>query len=336
MKTVLDQKNYLEERNRQLLYVTPKTCSEQTFRSKLDSMSKNVPRSTSFTNGRVEFQVTDRENSEEVSRLYGDMEMLRARLSESEDAENTLRQQLSDIKTLNVDLYEKLRIADESASKTQREMSKMKSRHKQEIESLNSTIALLSSHETSDETQKNTENQKLREAIAKKFEDHMETVKMLTDKQHEMHNVSEKLNQFEELCKEQTEKLRKYPEMAEELTELRANYAETLKELLECRKTLEELGGHLSESKLKIVELKEEFLPLSEAQWEKDSDVESCKSCNVQFSYSRRKHHCRNCGSIFCQACSNARVRLPSSSKAVRVCINCYNHLKNRQISVTD
>uniref|UniRef100_A0A1I7YUS7 FYVE-type domain-containing protein n=1 Tax=Steinernema glaseri TaxID=37863 RepID=A0A1I7YUS7_9BILA len=325
MKTVLDQKNYLEERNRQLM-------------SKIENLNKTMTRSCSLSNGRAQFQVTDREMSEDMSRLEDEIHTLKARLSETEDAENTLRQQLSDTKALNVDLYEKLRIAEEATSKAQRELKKTKQHWQQEKEQLNQTIALLTSHNShnSDETKKDEENQSLREQIANKFEEHIETMRMLSDKQHEVHDVSEKLEKFEELCKEQTEKLKKYPEMEEELTELRVNYADTYKELMECREALKELGFHLSESKLRIVELKEEFLPLSEAQWEKDSDVSNCKSCDVLFSYSRRKHHCRNCGAIFCQSCSNARVRLPSSSKAVRVCITCYNHLTNRQNSLTD
>ena len=50
---------------------------------------------------------------------------------------------------------------------------------------------------------------------------------------------------------------------------------------------------HDCRSKLKVIELQEELLPMSEAQWEKDSNVNSCEGCNIQFTVSKRKHHCR-------------------------------------------
>lgn len=34
--------------------------------------------------------------------------------------------------------------------------------------------------------------------------------------------------------------------------------------------------------------------------WIKDDGVEKCHSCAIRFSFSERKHHCRNCGKVFC------------------------------------
>lgn len=35
------------------------------------------------------------------------------------------------------------------------------------------------------------------------------------------------------------------------------------------------------------------------------------------------QHHCRNCGDIFCNECSDQKMQLPSSAKPVRVCDGC-------------
>ncbi|VDN20948.1 unnamed protein product [Gongylonema pulchrum] len=121
-----------------------------------------------------------------------------------------------------------------------------------------------------------------------------------------------------------------------EFEELTVSYKYKSEKLEDCEKALEELGGHLYESKLKVVELKEELLPLSEAEWEKDANVANCKGCNLQFSMSKRKHHCRNCGSIFCNSCTDARVKLPSNAKPVRVCLHCYNLLRSRHNSTLE
>ena len=36
------------------------------------------------------------------------------------------------------------------------------------------------------------------------------------------------------------------------------------------------------------------------------------------------QHHCRSCGQIFCDACSDNKLALPSAAKPVRVCDNCF------------
>ncbi|XP_070557798.1 rabenosyn-5-like [Ptychodera flava] len=38
--------------------------------------------------------------------------------------------------------------------------------------------------------------------------------------------------------------------------------------------------------------------------WAPDEDVRNCLTCGDKFSLSRRKHHCRLCGTILCQRCS--------------------------------
>lgn len=44
--------------------------------------------------------------------------------------------------------------------------------------------------------------------------------------------------------------------------------------------------------------------------WENDGDVGSCRGCNRKFTFFLRKHHCRRCGRIHCDACSSHRAHL--------------------------
>jgi len=94
-------------------------------------------------------------------------------------------------------------------------------------------------------------------------------------------------------------------------------------------KTLEELGQQLSWNKLQLDSMKEETQVAG--AWERDSDALSCKLCDKEFNIARRKHHCRNCGGIFCDSCSDNKMELPSSGKKLRVCDNCYTLLIDRQ-----
>ncbi|XP_032697656.1 RUN and FYVE domain-containing protein 2 isoform X2 [Lontra canadensis] len=98
----------------------------------------------------------------------------------------------------------------------------------------------------------------------------------------------------------------------------------------EQEQALQELGNKLSESKLKIEDIKEANKALQGLVWLKDKEATHCKLCETEFSLSKRKHHCRNCGEIFCNACSDNELPLPSSPKPVRVCDSCHALLIQR------
>ena len=40
-------------------------------------------------------------------------------------------------------------------------------------------------------------------------------------------------------------------------------------------------------------------------QWVKDTNIQHCHNCKIQFTVLNRKHHCRNCGKIYCSKCSD-------------------------------
>ncbi|XP_043836065.1 lateral signaling target protein 2 homolog [Dromiciops gliroides] len=60
--------------------------------------------------------------------------------------------------------------------------------------------------------------------------------------------------------------------------------------------------------------------------WVPDHACFHCTACQTPFSLTRRRHHCRNCGKIFCSRCSSNSVPLPwfGYMKPVRVCDHCY------------
>lgn len=67
-------------------------------------------------------------------------------------------------------------------------------------------------------------------------------------------------------------------------------------------------------------------LTLMAPVWVPDELVTSCTSCDQPFTLLRRRHHCRNCGNIYCNQCSSHSIPLSQYgyNKPVRVCDRCF------------
>ena len=110
-------------------------------------------------------------------------------------------------------------------------------------------------------------------------------------------------------------------------------------------KALHEMGEFMAKNAVLLNEYEQQQRQAKEQVWEDDSQATECKGCTKAFNVSRRfvpysslasvvseshrvarhrrKHHCRNCGGVFCNDCSNRKMPLPSSPKPVRVCEAC-------------
>ncbi|XP_013097984.1 early endosome antigen 1 [Stomoxys calcitrans] len=65
----------------------------------------------------------------------------------------------------------------------------------------------------------------------------------------------------------------------------------------------------------------------SEVRWQDDDDVSNCPTCEVYFTVTVRKIHCRHCGSIYCDKCLSKTVQSGPRNRPARVCDLCHTLL---------
>ncbi|XP_065594864.1 myotubularin-related protein 3 isoform X2 [Cyrtonyx montezumae] len=71
-------------------------------------------------------------------------------------------------------------------------------------------------------------------------------------------------------------------------------------------------------------------------RWLPDHLAAHCYGCDSAFWLASRKHHCRNCGNVFCSSCCNQKVPVPSQQlfEPSRVCKSCYSSLQPSSASL--
>lgn len=95
-------------------------------------------------------------------------------------------------------------------------------------------------------------------------------------------------------------------------------------------KALEQPG----EKKKVFTEWISKLKPVNEEKdhWVPDEAVSKCTGCGADFGAFNRRHHCRNCGDIYCDKCTQGRTPLTAeeNAQAVRVCDRCMAHVTER------
>lgn len=68
------------------------------------------------------------------------------------------------------------------------------------------------------------------------------------------------------------------------------------------------------------------FLDYRYVGWVLDDDMVLCMICSEEFSLFTRRHHCRICGDVVCDSCSNQSIYISEIKEMgrVRVCNCCY------------
>jgi|LauGreDrversion4_2_1035121.scaffolds.fasta_scaffold26844_4 hypothetical protein len=82
--------------------------------------------------------------------------------------------------------------------------------------------------------------------------------------------------------------------------------------------------------------------PVHPKHWVPDEEGAACSICHAEFSITRRRHHCRKCGSLVCGSCSDHFVQIDDSGSTsntpspVRVCDKCEVKLRDGSKQLSD
>ncbi|XP_061175010.1 RUN and FYVE domain-containing protein 2-like isoform X2 [Saccostrea echinata] len=274
----------------------------------------------------LELQISMKQEMEMALRI------LEKDIHEKQDTMISLRQQLEDIKGINLEMYKKLQTCEGSLKHKSELVSKLEEKTNQLVTTLKDMEKRLKQAEADKQAAEETAR-KLGQIIADKDAKRTALETDLKIEREWRGTLQRSLeDEKEKVAAIQTD-LQKYKQLDKEYAALERRHKEMQKTCEEQERTLAELGSHLSASKLRMEDMREAQQAVKEAQWISDKEATNCKGCTKEFSISRRRHHCRNCGEIFCNECSDNKMPLPSSAKPVRVCDNCHTLLLQRYSS---
>ncbi|KAL1267131.1 hypothetical protein QQF64_002806, partial [Cirrhinus molitorella] len=77
--------------------------------------------------------------------------------------------------------------------------------------------------------------------------------------------------------------------------------------------------------------LEDEGLGSKQPPWVPDSEAPNCMNCEQKFTFTKRRHHCRACGKVYCANCCNRKCRLKYLDKEARVCVICHVTIQRAQ-----
>ncbi|XP_004517582.1 rab GTPase-binding effector protein 1 [Ceratitis capitata] len=114
----------------------------------------------------------------------------------------------------------------------------------------------------------------------------------------------------------------------EKLTKVNADYKTKIKILQDDLATSEQVQKdfvRLSQNlQMSLEKLRKSD---TEVRWQEDEDIDNCPTCNICFTVTVRKIHCRHCGHIYCDKCLTKTVPSGPRKKIVRVCDICHTLL---------
>uniref|UniRef100_A0A672IHB5 RUN and FYVE domain containing 1 n=1 Tax=Salarias fasciatus TaxID=181472 RepID=A0A672IHB5_SALFA len=235
------------------------------------------------------------------------MKLLEKDTHEKQDTLAALRLQLDQVKTLNLQMFHKAQDSERQAEKKQAEAEQLEQR----MNEMEKTMMEL--------------EQRLQDSERQRKQSDQSDKDMKVELDGKVEALQKQLTDLDTLRLGLESELRAEREQRQSLQRALQREQDNSVEL---RTQLQQLQGLNS-----MEDFKEVNKALKGHAWLKDDEATQCKQCQKEFSISRRKHHCRNCGDIYCNSCSSNELALPSYPRPVRVCDMCHSLLLRRSSS---
>ncbi|XP_029627640.1 RUN and FYVE domain-containing protein 1-like isoform X2 [Salmo trutta] len=271
------------------------------------------------------------------------MRLLEKDTHEKQETLQALRQQLDQVKTLNLQMFHKTQDCEREAQRKQEEEGQLEEKMNQMKTTMKEMEQRLQNSER-DRRQRDQMDRDMRtqlegrvDSLQKQLSD-LDTLRLglesdLCSEKEQRQAIQRALQREQDNSTELRTQLQQIQGLHTELQDVRQEKKQLQQTCQDQETALQEMGLHLSQSKLKMEDFKEVNKALKGQAWLKDDEATQCKHCQKDFSIARRKHHCRNCGDIYCNSCSTNELALPSYPRPVRVCDICHSLLLQRSIS---
>ncbi|XP_053893703.1 RUN and FYVE domain-containing protein 1 isoform X3 [Malaclemys terrapin pileata] len=268
------------------------------------------------------------------------MKLLEKDTHEKQDTLVALRQQLEEVKAINLQMFHKSQNSESSLQQKKETISSFEGKTNQMMATMKQMEERLQHAEQARQVAEG-KNNKMKQEFGGRIETLQQQLsqvdnqcsileKELKSEKEQRQTLQRELHQEKDTTSLLKTELQQMEGLKKELRKLQDEKQQLEKVCEEQEQALQEMGLHLSQSKLKMEDIKEVNKALKGHTWLKDDEATHCKQCEKDFSISRRKHHCRNCGDIFCNTCSSNELALPSYPKPVRVCDTCHTLLLQR------
>uniref|UniRef100_A0A8C0H2V9 RUN and FYVE domain-containing protein 1 n=1 Tax=Chelonoidis abingdonii TaxID=106734 RepID=A0A8C0H2V9_CHEAB len=268
------------------------------------------------------------------------MKLLEKDTHEKQDTLVALRQQLEEVKAINLQMFHKSQNSESSLQQKKETISSFEGKTNQMMSTMKQMEERLQHAEQARQVAEG-KNNKMKQELGGRIETLQQQLsqmdnqcsileKELKSEKEQRQTLQRELHQEKDNTSLLKTELQQMEGLKKELRKLQDEKQQLEKVCEEQEQALQEMGLHLSQSKLKMEDIKEVNKALKGHTWLKDDEATHCKQCEKDFSISRRKHHCRNCGDIFCNTCSSNELALPSYPKPVRVCDTCHTLLLQR------
>uniref|UniRef100_A0A673VST1 RUN and FYVE domain containing 1 n=1 Tax=Salmo trutta TaxID=8032 RepID=A0A673VST1_SALTR len=247
------------------------------------------------------------------------MRLLEKDTHEKQETLQALRQQLDQVKTLNLQMFHKTQDCEREAQRKEEEEGQLEEKINQMETTIKEMEQRLQNSERdrrqSDQTERDmrTELEGRVDSLQKQLSD-LDTLRLglesdLRSEKEQRQAIQRALQREQDNSTELRTQLQQIQGLHTELQDVRQEKKQLQQTCQDQETALQEMGLHLSQSKLKMEDFKEVNKAL--------------------------KHHCRNCGDIYCNSCSSNELALPSYPRPVRVCDICHSLLLQRSTSST-